>query len=201
MKIFALSVSVAAMLLLAGALPAAAKDEGSAAAERDPGRRGKKDRSEDFERSYARAMELYEQGKYSMSIEEFERAYQLKNLPRVVYNMARAHFKLGHSRDALELYQRYLELEPSPPAEQKQQAEEDIKLSRSAIETEERLQVSGAKIGVVNDPAGSSSGALTSPAPVRDGPPRPPVYKRWWFWTLLVGAAAVGADPGRSGDL
>lgn len=193
MRPFVLFVSIS--LLLAGARGSEAREE-PASVEREPSKRGKRDRSDEFERSFARGVELYEQGRYSLSIEEFERAYQIKNLPRVLYNMARAHFKLGHSREALALYERFLSTDAAPPLEQKQQAEEDMRTARRLIEAEEQIQAGTPALRA--DGAGTAADAqLTTPP--RDVQPQTPIVKRWWFWTILGGAAAAGVAAGVGG--
>ena len=49
------------------------------------------------------------------AIEAFQRAYDLRQLPRLLLNIGQAHRKLGHAREALESYRLYLRAEPSPP--------------------------------------------------------------------------------------
>jgi len=54
-------------------------------------------------------------------------------------------------------------------------------------------------ITTAHDPAGTTSPGLTLTQPPQDaGPaaePSSPVYKKWWFWTL-IGVVAVGAGVG-----
>ena len=60
-------------------------------------------RSEEFRRHYDDALRLYEQGQYQSAIDEFQAAYAIKQLPRLLYNLARSHFQLGHAQEALEI--------------------------------------------------------------------------------------------------
>jgi len=41
-------------------------------------------------------------------------------------------------------------------------------------------------------PASASAPALTFVAQEKPAPASPPVYKRWWFWTSVAGALAIG---------
>jgi hypothetical protein len=47
------------------------------------------------------------------------------------------------------------------------------------------------RAGAVDGPAGGPPMLLAAPAPADSAPASRPVYKRWWFWTLL-GAAVIG---------
>src|SRR5262245_37910126 len=47
-------------------------------------------------------MRLYRDRQYTDAIEEFEAAYALRQLPRLLYNIARSYFQLGRAREALE---------------------------------------------------------------------------------------------------
>ena len=63
---------------------------------------------EPFQEHYDRGVKLYGERDYGQAIEEFQAAFAIRQLPRLLFNMAQAHRKLGHAGEALGLYQRYL---------------------------------------------------------------------------------------------
>lgn len=185
-SLFLVSVGTLALFLLLGA-PAHAESS-------EPARvvRGKAQSS--FARRYEAAMKLYEQGHLSEAIDEFQAAFELEQKPRLLYNMARAHFRLGHAEETLSLQQKFLQLEPNPPAEIKQQAEEDIVKSRGMIRIAEQLRVDATERK--KEQAASNQPGLVSadPQPHSDRVAGPtPLYKRWWLWTAVGGGLAVVA--------
>ena len=71
--------------------------------------------ADEFLAHYSRGLNLYKAEKYHEAIAEFEAAYAQKQLPRTLFNIARTYLKLGKAKEALTYFQRYKELEPSPP--------------------------------------------------------------------------------------
>lgn len=192
------SWALSACLFTAG--PALAKELRDSGSSADAGRTVK--RSAEFNLHLERALQLYDAGSFSEAIEEFQLAYERQQLPRILFNMARAHIQLGHAEEALGLQQKFLQLEGSPAPEIRKQAQDDIDKARGMLEAAERIRavsMSRNKLADEPPPAGvsliaveqskSRSAATTTDAPA--------IYKRWWFWTVVGGAVALaGAVTG-----
>jgi hypothetical protein len=184
----------------------------------------------EFRAHYEAALRLYDRGQYEGAIKEFQAAYALKQLPRLLLNIGQAHRKLGHARDALGFYEFYLRVEPNPKPEIKAELTTYITQTRALLDVAERMraQQDGAEPPPQNEPplpqrppAGADS--TVAAAPVVLAPPAPapavrlavvttsdplpqtpltvdqglsrPVYKKWWFWTL-IGVGVAGAATG-----
>jgi hypothetical protein len=65
------------------------------------------------EQHEARAQALMQAERYQEALAELEAAYQLRQSPRLLRELAVAHRRLGHSREALDLNQRYLAADQS----------------------------------------------------------------------------------------
>lgn len=96
------------------------------------GRGGARDR-------YQRGAKLYQKGLYAEALEEFEAAYKMQQLPRLLFKMAQAHLMLGHGGEALSLYERFLKMEPRPPADIKAQVDKDTERARAMVQAAEDL--------------------------------------------------------------
>lgn len=135
----------------------------------------------EFRRHYQRALKLYESQRYQDAIGEFRLAYGERQLPRLLFNIAQAHRKLGHAREVIEVFDAYLKAESKPSPELRREAEEAIAQARAQLQAAERLRTSQRPLDL----------SATAPPP----PPKRPVYKRWWFWTL-IGVAGAGVTAG-----
>jgi hypothetical protein len=60
------------------------------------------------DRHFKTGVRLFDEGKYSEALAEFEQAYALESHPLVLYNLAAAHRALSQYAQALEFYQRFL---------------------------------------------------------------------------------------------
>ena len=54
----------------------------------------------------------FQVGNYEQAIVEFQEAYQRRQLPTLLFNIAQAHRKSGHWAEALSLYERFLKDDP-----------------------------------------------------------------------------------------
>lgn len=92
-------------------------------------------------------LKLLEQGDAAHALEKFTSAYSLVPSPRVLFNMGRAHFELGHGAEAYECFDHFLsEAENVPP-----RSRADAELMRSQLRTTVALiQVAGPTGAVVN---------------------------------------------------
>jgi len=111
------------------------------------------------------AVQLFKEERFEESLQHWLRAYELAPLPRLHNNIAKCYQKLGRPRDEL----KHLELFHATDPDRSQAAEKHEAAERRITELRAQLGL--------------------------DKKESTPVYKRWWFWTLL-GTAAAGAAAG-----
>jgi tetratricopeptide repeat protein len=63
---------------------------------------------------YQKATSYYDLGKYPEAIKEFEAAYEIKNDPALLYNLAQSNRLAGNAEQALHFYRTYLRYVPHP---------------------------------------------------------------------------------------
>jgi tetratricopeptide (TPR) repeat protein len=146
---------------------------------------------------FTRGRTLYALGRFDEAAALFEKAFELKQDPAILYNAAQAHRLGGDKKKALVLYQNYLRLfgEQSNAGE----VEKRIVDLKAAIEAEQTAKT--------NPPTGLLNDKPELPAPVE--PPttktpeeaplvvahaeetKKPLARRGWFWGVIVGGVAV----------
>lgn len=151
---------------------------------------GLAEEGEDFRKHYQQALSFYERGQYQESIQEFQAAYAIKQLPKLVLNMGQAHRKLGHAKEALGYYELYLRIEPDPEPKLKAELDRYIQQTRLMLAAAERIrdESQAASRQAAQERAQEQQlGRTTRPAPDTGvaAPERD-------------GAAAATAAPGRS---
>lgn len=124
-------------------------------------------------RHFDRGQKLFNLGKFDEALEEYQAAYEAKDVPGLLFNIGQCYRNLGDYEAAIFSFKKYLKLEPE--AENREQVEEYIE----ELETEQ-------------DKGNSKKFRLDKKKeePVETGSP---VYKKWWFWT---GIAVVGVAGG-----
>jgi len=135
------------------------------------------DKDKDKARLYFKLGEkYYAEKKYEAALEAFQRAQTLTPTAYMHYNMGRCLEQMGRPKQAARQYERLLEKKPDFA-------------DRAAVEA----KIRALKDREIRQPAmpaaavDSASGEGASRAP----PSATPIYKKWWFWTL-VGAVVVG---------
>ena len=101
---------------------------------------GAAEEGQDFRKHYQQALSFYERGQYQESIQEFQAAYAIKQLPKLVLNMGQAHRKLGHAKEALGYYELYLRIEPDPEPKLKAELDRYIQQTRMMLAAAERIR-------------------------------------------------------------
>jgi hypothetical protein len=130
---------------------------------------------------YRNARRFSKAGNLEAALKEYQAAYGLQPIPRLLFNIARTHHKLGQLPQAVENYDKYL------AAPQKGDEETVAKAKQHREQAQREIQAS----------SGNQQPAATPPAavvaqPSEDQPVKQPVYKKWWFWTIIgVGTAVV----------
>ena len=124
-----------------------------------------------------RASKLAESGQYAEALSVFEAAYARVPDPRLQINIGRSLHRLGRYDDAVAAFQQYQATAraSAPPQEQE--------VVRRFI-AEAQL----AKLQSTPTPT-----PTPTPPPA---PPKTPVYKKWWFWTLIGVGVAGGVAAG-----
>ena len=83
---------------------------------------------EDFSSLTKRGAQAYRSENYEQAVEFFKRAYEVRQVPNLLYNIGRAHEKLGNFEDAIEYYEQFAN-EPDV----------DMKARRDAIDRADTL--------------------------------------------------------------
>lgn len=83
-----------------------------------------------FKLHFDRGIELYQAKRYAAAIPELLAAFERKQLPRLLYNIAQAHRRLGHTEDAIRYYEQYLRCDRDLTAEDRVEVEDTIKALR-----------------------------------------------------------------------
>jgi tetratricopeptide (TPR) repeat protein len=136
---------------------------------------------------YMRGTSYYDLGKYQEAIREFEAAYEAKNDPAFLYNLAQSHRLAGNPEQALHFYRTYLKRAPNIPNHV--EIDERIKKLEKLIEQKAATQNTppnqtippasapppAAPAPVATEPAPPAGAAPLSPAPgVNPSPMTPP---------------------------
>ena len=141
---------------------------------------------------YREARRLSKANQTEQALKEYQAAYAIQPLPRLLFNIARSHHKLAQLRQALQAYDQYLG---------RAQGEDEDTVSKAK---QHREQVQQEVDAIVRE---RSSALPTSPPTPGSqdcsaAAAQRPVYKTWWFWTAIgVGAAAVIVAGGLAGGL
>jgi len=137
---------------------------------------------------------LYQAGKYLEASVEFEEAYAVRPDAGLLYNAAQSARLGGDLRKAQTLYSSYVSFHPE--GSNLGDAKAHLEKLEAAIKAEDEARRAAAA-SVTAKPSTTTAiedtPALREPSVPKEQGPRRPVYKRWWFWTAIVGGAAVVA--------
>jgi tetratricopeptide (TPR) repeat protein len=148
---------------------------------------------------FTRGRTSYALGRFAEAAELFEKAFEMKQDPAILYNAAQAHRLAGDKKKALVLYQNYLRLF----GEQENHGEVERRIAelRTAIEAEQAANTNP-PTGLLTDkgdatptqPATQPSTQETTTTPaaalvVTQAPEKKP--RRAWIWGVVVGSVAV----------
>lgn len=139
---------------------------------------------ERYQGHYDRGVALYKQERYAEAIPELVAAYEIKQLPRLLFNIGQAHRQLGHSREALSYYERYLALDVDIKPDERARVEALIATTRALLK------------GTTTPP----------PQPPQQQPPPPPDEPRrfrmyGWSWVGLAISLGAGAAASVTGTM
>ncbi len=162
--------------------------------------------------SYYKALKLYDEGKYVEALDGFQSAYGRRQMPWLLLNIGRTLQRLGRAQEAINYYERYKKAELNIDAATLDKVNKYIEQAKALLDTSSpepqpnQTQPTTPTTGTVEPAPGSDPGkssTATSPgstqplpaAALTGGPATDsastPVYKKWWFWTI-VGVVVVG---------
>ncbi len=168
--------------------------------------------ADEFRAHYQRSVELYRARDYATAIGEMQRAYKLKPVSRLLYNLGQSFRKLSQPREAITYFELYLQTETLVPAEIRAEVQEYLTELRALLAEQERSRVvvvagkappprwlrplGGTLLGV-----GAASIVAGAPLWAIHGsctaPPTPPMQTcDQVFATLPLGASLVGVGGG-----
>lgn len=155
-------------------------------------------RADEFDKRFKSGLQLYEQKDYDGAVKEFLGAYELRQLPRVLLNVAQAYRKQGKAREALAFYERYMKAEPSPPPKIKKDVETYVAQTRALVEAPEvQAAIEREKEPPPkgwNRETGDMEPWLVTQLKIDEQ--SKPVYKKPWFWGIIGGVVAAGIVTG-----
>jgi tetratricopeptide (TPR) repeat protein len=138
----------------------------------------------------------YTLGHFDKALVGYEAAYKLYPAPAFLFNIAQCHFQLQHWERAVFFFEGYLREVPDAPnrqlveelikdantrrAEQRDTDARKLDLEKQRLELEKKEKEREER---------RRQQLLASQK--LETPPESPVYKKWWFWSI-VGGAAVG---------
>ncbi len=86
------------------------------------------------EQHYSRGLAFYESKDYPKAIREFQAAYKIRQLPRILLNIGQVYRKLGMASTALRFYEHYLRVDPKPKPEIKAEVDRYIAMTRAMLD-------------------------------------------------------------------
>ncbi len=163
--------------------------------------------TDDAKSHYEKGLAAFALEHFSEAAEEYEKAFQLKADPALLYNAAQAHRLAGNNERAVRLYRNYLRIF-GKRASNREEVTRHIRALEAAVETQRKAQSSpptdvaepsstttaAEKVDKPQHetqatPVSTQNNALTVTARPVEKPA--PVYKKGWFWGVVVGAAVV----------
>ena len=150
---------------------------------------------------YERGTTLYDLGKYLEAAHEYEAAFDAHSDPALLFNIGQAFRLGGDNASATRAYRSYLRRLPDAPNRA------EVERLLASLSSEENRPPAPTRTEAPAQPKaemGEPRPLAQPPASVTVTPPAPtqtsvskhalehrPVYKRWWFWTM-VGVVVVG---------
>jgi tetratricopeptide (TPR) repeat protein len=140
------------------------------------------------------ATEHYKLGRFAVALEGYEQAYALFKAPAFLFNIAQCHFQLGNWDRAAFFFEGYLREQPN--AANRALVEDLIRDARereAASRTDEQreLDLEKARRELERKEQERLAAERERNQLALQVETQPPVYKKWWFWTIVGGVAVA----------
>ena len=154
----------------------------------------------DCDRLANEAREQSKAGRFEEAQRTYERAYQRRADPTLLFNLARVLHKAGRPAIAVIYYQKFLDVRGPVNSDERRKVQEYLKQAQAEADGQTPPSPASAPVGepsganpskAVSAASPSSSTSATSQAATAASPSSDtPLYRKWWLWT------AVGAGAG-----
>jgi tetratricopeptide (TPR) repeat protein len=151
------------------------------------------------------AHEQSKAGRYDAAQRYYEKAYQRRADPQLLFNLARVLHKAGRQAIAVIYYQKFLDARELD-AEERRKAEQYLKQAQEEGSAGTPPASPPEPATAVPSPAPPPQAAATAPdavvvTPVGSSEPHreTPLYRKWWLWTAVgagVGVIVIGLAAG-----
>jgi tetratricopeptide (TPR) repeat protein len=196
-------------LLVAGGPPSASAETDNSSLAQSPAPKKKDDgclRDNVCRTSYQKALALYDEGRYEEALAGFQGAYSRRQMPWLLLNIGRTVQRLGRPKEAIGYYERYKKADPNIDPETERRVNKYIEQAQALLEQTPTQPDMTVPTGPQQDPSGTPGTGTqppqpTTPQPLNLTPPQPPaetqplatpIYKKWWFWTIIGGVVVAG---------
>jgi tetratricopeptide (TPR) repeat protein len=138
---------------------------------------------------YERARALSRANQYEAALVMYQQTYAMKPLPWLLLNVGRIQQKLGRHDQAAATYRKLLDFNAKMPTDEASTGLADVEVTTKAREYLKQAEAAIAEQRRLNPTAVVTTGTTD----------KVPLYKKWWFWTIIggsVGIVAVGVGLG-----
>ncbi len=159
--------------------------------------------------AYQKALALYDEGRYEEALAGFQGAYARRQMPWLLLNIGRTVQRLGRPKEAISYYERYKKADPNIDPETERRVNKYIEQAQALLEqtpTQSDMPMPDPNAQhQTGTPTGTPLNPNLTPQPTQPlnlTPPQPtptetqpvatPIYKKWWFWTIIGGVVAAG---------
>jgi hypothetical protein len=133
---------------------------------------------------YRAGSDSYALGNYEEAVRHFERAYELSQEPALLFNLGQSYTRwydisndVEHLKKARRLYENYVLNVGATHLDEQGQADARADAQRRIAEVDRLIA--------------KHQGATTGPVGEDDEKAKKPVYKKAWFWVVIIGSAAA----------
>ncbi len=117
----------------------------------------------------------------------YKLAYEVHPDPALLYSIARVLHKQGQASEAAPFYRQFLDSGMSAPEQTSKAREYLAEIEKATPTALDGPVTATSSLAVVPEGAVGKN----APVPDRGGADKKPIYKAWWFWTIVGGAAAA----------
>jgi len=137
-------------------------------------------------------------GEYDQALDSFKEAYRNFESPIFLFNIAQCERQLNHKQDAIRFYRQYLA--DAKDAQNREEVEQIIAKLQTATDAEHAAVTKPPQGPAERPPSPAVAPATTTTTTLTASAPPPasdkPTYKKWWVWTIVGGAVAIGLGVG-----